>query len=106
MAGFLSIQLWEVQGDNDPVDVVEIGGTPLETAGVYSVKALGAYAMIDGGELDWKIICIRADHPLAPKLNDISDVERWHLFCSFFNTNASLRSSRIVDVHYGSSCRT
>lgn len=58
------------------MDVVEIGGTPLETAGVYCVKALGAYAMIDGGELDWKIICIRADHPLANKLNDITDVER------------------------------
>lgn len=66
-----------IQGDNDPVDVVEIGGTPLETAGVYSVKALGAYAMIDDGELDWKVICIRADNPLAPKLNDITDVERW-----------------------------
>ncbi|EIE26764.1 inorganic pyrophosphatase, partial [Coccomyxa subellipsoidea C-169] len=65
-----------VGGDNDPVDVVEIGGTPLETAGVYTVKALGAYAMIDSGELDWKIICIRSDHPLAPKLNDITDVER------------------------------
>ncbi len=64
-----------LQGDNDPVDVVEIGGTPLDTAGVYSVKALGAYAMIDGGELDWKIICIRSDHPLAPVLNDIADVE-------------------------------
>lgn len=59
------------------MDVVEIGGTPLETAGVYTVKALGAYAMIDSGELDWKIICIRSDHPLAPKLNDITDVERW-----------------------------
>ena len=66
-----------MQGDNDPVDVVEIGGTPLDTAGVYSVKALGAYAMIDGGELDWKVICICADHQLAPKLNDITDVERW-----------------------------
>lgn len=64
-----------LQGDNDPVDVVEIGGEPLESAGVYSVKALGAYAMIDGGELDWKIICIRSDHSLAPVLNDIADVE-------------------------------
>ncbi|CAL8467104.1 g6640 [Coccomyxa elongata] len=65
-----------VGGDNDPVDVVEIGGDALATAGVYSVKVLGAYAMIDCGELDWKIICIRTDHPLAPKLIDITDMER------------------------------
>jgi inorganic pyrophosphatase len=66
-----------VQGDNDPVDVVEIGGTCLETAGVYCVKPLGAYAMIDGGELDWKVLCICTDDPLAAKLNDIIDVERY-----------------------------
>ena len=36
----------------------------------------GVYAMIDDGELDWKVICIRADDPLAAKLNDVEDVER------------------------------
>lgn len=43
-----------LQGDNDPVDVVEIGSKQLKTGGVYAVKPLGAYAMIDEGELDWK----------------------------------------------------
>lgn len=42
------------QGDNDPVDVVEIGSRALESGGVYPVKPLGVYAMIDDGELDWK----------------------------------------------------
>jgi inorganic pyrophosphatase len=32
--------------------------------------------MIDDGELDWKVIAIRADDPLAAKLNDVEDVER------------------------------
>jgi inorganic pyrophosphatase len=32
--------------------------------------------MIDDGELDWKVICIRADDPMADKLNDVEDVER------------------------------
>ena len=64
------------QGDNDPVDVVEIGGVPLESGGVYPVKVLGAYAMIDCDELDWKLVCIRADHERAPVLHDIADVER------------------------------
>ncbi|EFN57176.1 hypothetical protein CHLNCDRAFT_56094 [Chlorella variabilis] len=66
----------DAAGDNDPVDVVEIGSTTCEMGGVYPVKPLGVYAMIDDGELDWKVIAIRADDPLAAKLNDVEDVER------------------------------
>lgn len=32
--------------------------------------------MIDDGELDWKVIAIRTDDPLASQLHDISDVEK------------------------------
>ncbi len=32
--------------------------------------------MIDDGELDWKLIAIKSDDPLASQLNDIEDVER------------------------------
>ena len=35
-----------MQGDNDPVDVVEIGSKALETGGVYQVKPLAILAMI------------------------------------------------------------
>ena len=48
-------------GDNDPVDVVEIGTTALEMGGVYTVKPIGIYAMIDEGELDWKLIAINSE---------------------------------------------
>ena len=43
------------QGDNDPVDVVEIGSEALVCGGVYKVKPLAVLAMIDDGELDWKV---------------------------------------------------
>jgi len=43
---------------------------------VTPVKALGALAMIDDGELDWKIICIAASDPMAAKINDVEDVKR------------------------------
>ena len=33
--------------------------------------------MIDDGELDWKLICISADDPLADKLQDIQDVDTY-----------------------------
>lgn len=71
-----SEELGGIAGDNDPVDVVEIGTTQCQQGGVYKVKPLGAYAMIDDGELDWKIVCIRTDDPKADVLNDIEDVER------------------------------
>lgn len=145
-----------LQGDNDPVDVVEIGSAQLKMGGVYRVKPLGegyglrngekshlpacppscsgadtpallaldsvrvprsvlgycrspapagpavsgghntghsplprslrpfspcprpagVYAMIDDGELDWKVIAINIDDPKAASVNDIEDVER------------------------------
>jgi len=63
-------------GDNDPVDLVEIGSEQLKLGGVYKVKPLGVYAMIDEGEVDWKVVCIRADDPKAAQVNDVADVER------------------------------
>eukprot|EP00933_Yihiella_yeosuensis_P079197 TRINITY_DN914_c4_g2_i1.p1 TRINITY_DN914_c4_g2~~TRINITY_DN914_c4_g2_i1.p1 ORF type:complete len:261 (-),score=56.28 TRINITY_DN914_c4_g2_i1:282-1064(-) len=62
-------------GDNDPVDVVEIGSDSIAQGTVEPVKVLGVLAMIDDGELDWKIIGIRSGDKLAAELNDISDVE-------------------------------
>ena len=62
-------------GDNDPLDVVEIGSAATEMGAVTPVKALGVLSMIDDGELDWKLIAVRTDDPLAAQLNDIADVE-------------------------------
>mmetsp|Transcript_21966 Transcript_21966/g.59242 ORF Transcript_21966/g.59242 Transcript_21966/m.59242 type:complete len:282 (+) Transcript_21966:17-862(+) len=62
-------------GDNDPIDVVEIGSKAIEMGAVVPVKPLGVLSMIDDGELDWKVIAIAADDPMASELNDISDVE-------------------------------
>jgi inorganic pyrophosphatase len=62
-------------GDNDPLDVVEIGSESLPQGAVEPVKVLGILAMIDDGELDWKVIAIRPTDALAEQLNDIDDVE-------------------------------
>jgi inorganic pyrophosphatase len=69
-------QLGGVAGDNDPVDVVEIGDAQLKMGGVYRVKPLGVYAMIDDGELDWKVVAINSADPKASKVNTLEDVER------------------------------
>lgn len=64
------------KGDNDPIDVVEIGSALAATGEVKQVKVLGALAMLDEGETDWKIIAIDINDPLAPQLNDVDDLEK------------------------------
>jgi len=63
-------------GDNDPVDVCEIGEKVGEIGQFKVVKVLGTLAMIDEGETDWKIVAIDVNDPLAEQLHDIDDVER------------------------------
>ncbi|KAG6761241.1 hypothetical protein POTOM_034449 [Populus tomentosa] len=63
-------------GDNDPVDVVEIGERRGKIGEILKVKPLAALAMIDEGELDWKIVAISLDDPRASLVNDVDDVEK------------------------------
>ncbi|KAI3827919.1 hypothetical protein L1987_02008 [Smallanthus sonchifolius] len=58
-------------GDNDPVDVVEIGESRGNIGQLMKVKPLGCLAIIDEGELDWKIIAISLDDPRASLVNDV-----------------------------------
>jgi inorganic pyrophosphatase len=63
-------------GDNDPIDVCEIGSRVPKRGEVIQVKALGILAMIDEGETDWKVMCIDIKDELADKVNNLEDVER------------------------------
>ncbi|KAH8548740.1 inorganic pyrophosphatase [Umbelopsis sp. PMI_123] len=66
----------QAKGDNDPIDVCEIGESVGYTGQVKQVKVLGAMALLDEGETDWKIIAVDINDPLADKLTDIGDVEK------------------------------
>jgi len=65
----------KVFGDNDPLDVVEIGSRTHEQGEISRVKVLGALAMIDDGELDWKIIAIDTQDPMAAEVQTMADVQ-------------------------------
>lgn len=65
----------KAKGDNDPIDVCEIGSQTLQRGQVVPVKVLGVMALIDDGETDWKLLVIKADDPLASSLNDVKDIE-------------------------------
>ncbi|KAK1847167.1 inorganic pyrophosphatase [Colletotrichum chrysophilum] len=58
-----------LNGDNDPVDLFDIGQDPGYTGQVKQVKILGGLALADGNETDWKIMGIDIKDPLAPLLN-------------------------------------
>jgi inorganic pyrophosphatase len=63
-------------GDNDPIDIVEIGSVVHHTGTVIRVKVLGAFSMIDEGELDWKIVVIDCNDPIASSIKSDEDVKR------------------------------
>ena len=62
-------------GDNDPLDVMEIGSRTYKMGEMRPVKILGDLELIDQGELDHKIIVIDAADPLAAKLNSAADLK-------------------------------
>jgi len=74
--GVKNPEVEDMAGDNDPVDVVEIGSKTHSMGDVVKVKVLGIYAMIDDGELDWKVICIDVNDPKADAVNCVADVEK------------------------------
>ena len=86
----------KAKGDNDPLDVCEIGEQVGYTGQIKQVKVLGVMALLDEGETDWKVIVVDINDPLASKLNDIEDVER-HLPGLVRATNEWFRIYKIPD---------
>jgi len=65
-------------GDNDPLDVIEIGGMVLEMGSVTPCKVLGSLELIDEGEVDHKILCIAEGSEHYKKINDVEDLEKYY----------------------------
>ncbi|THH33407.1 hypothetical protein EUX98_g777 [Antrodiella citrinella] len=86
----------KARGDNDPLDICEIGEQVGYVGQVKQVKVLGIMALLDEGETDWKVIVVDINDPLASKLNDIEDVER-HLPGLIRATNEWFRIYKIPD---------
>jgi len=63
-------------GDNDPIDVLELGSQVHSSGTVVNVKVLGALGLIDEGEADWKILTIDINDPIADKINELDDIEK------------------------------
>ncbi|KEZ39130.1 hypothetical protein SAPIO_CDS10525 [Scedosporium apiospermum] len=64
------------EGDNDPVDIIDIGSDPGYVGQVKQVKVLGGLALADGEETDWKIIAVDVNDPLAALVSSVEDLEK------------------------------
>ena len=63
-------------GDNDPLDVMEIGSGPLEMGSINPCRVLGSLELIDEGETDHKIICITLSDPDASRIHTMDDLDK------------------------------
>ncbi|KAJ8599405.1 hypothetical protein CTAYLR_009694 [Chrysophaeum taylorii] len=63
-------------GDNDPIDVLQLNAKPCPRGAVQRVRVLGALALIDGGETDWKLLVVDVDDLSDPGVlwRDVADV--------------------------------
>lgn len=62
-------------GDNDPLDVMEVGTRPLAMGSITPCRVLGSLELIDDGETDHKIICISLTDPLASSIHSMADLQ-------------------------------
>jgi inorganic pyrophosphatase len=60
-------------GDGDPLDVLVITRTPIAPGSIIRVRPVGILMMIDGGEVDDKIVAVPAAS-IDPTYNDILDI--------------------------------
>ncbi|KAK0416244.1 hypothetical protein QR680_012371 [Steinernema hermaphroditum] len=66
----------KAKGDNDPIDVIEIGSKIHARGSVVPVKIVGTIALLDEGETDWKLVAITSTDPEADNVNSIEDVNK------------------------------
>jgi len=73
----LKDELYGAPGDDDPLDVLDLGDAPASVGAVVRCLPLGAVCLIDEGQADWKVLVVNVDGkgPLAGA-RSIADVER------------------------------
>uniref|UniRef100_A0A7S1FVZ2 Inorganic diphosphatase n=1 Tax=Corethron hystrix TaxID=216773 RepID=A0A7S1FVZ2_9STRA len=63
-------------GDNDPLDVMEVGFEPLPMGSTRPCRVLGSLELIDEGETDHKVICISLTDKDQSRIHSMYDLER------------------------------
>jgi inorganic pyrophosphatase len=70
-------ELYGAGGDDDPLDVLDLGDAATGVGAVVRCRPLGAVCLIDEGQADWKILAVNVNQP-GPlgDARSVQDVER------------------------------
>lgn len=92
--GFIPRTLWS---DGDALDVLVITSFPLLPGILVEVRPIGVLEMIDGGELDDKVIAVPAHDPRNDHILDIHDLGEHRLkeIDNFFTTYKMLQHKEV-----------
>ncbi len=66
-------------GDHDPLDILVLCSEKIQPLCLVEAKVIGAMVMIDGGEMDDKIIAVAKNDKNVNYLNDISELPEYTL---------------------------
>ena len=62
-------------GDGDPLDVILLGPA-YKRGSIVKAKVIGTMKMLDGGEIDDKILAISSDSIFNSKVNNVNDLDK------------------------------
>nr|PVC50534.1 inorganic pyrophosphatase [Theileria orientalis] len=68
----------ELLGDNDPLDIVDVGRVTRKVGDLVAMKPVGAVSLIDQNEIDWKILGVSPDDEHFDDINDLEDVDVYY----------------------------
>ncbi|UKJ90095.2 inorganic pyrophosphatase [Theileria orientalis] len=68
----------ELLGDNDPLDIVDVGRVTRKVGDLVAMKPVGAVSLIDQNEIDWKILGVAPDDEHFDDINELEDVDVYY----------------------------
>lgn len=95
--GFIPQTLGE---DHDPLDVLVLMQEPVYPLSILRAKPIGIMEMVDGGEMDEKVICVHLDDPAYAELSHINQLQPHMLeeLKRFFLDYKTLEHKKTVEV--------
>lgn len=91
--GFIPLTYAE---DHDPLDALVLCSENIKSGALVECRPIGILHLVDGGELDDKIIAVPTGDPHYNKYNDISELPK-HIFdemCHFFSVYKDLENKK------------
>ncbi|HEC30647.1 MAG TPA: inorganic diphosphatase [Candidatus Yonathbacteria bacterium] len=92
--GFVPQTLWD---DNDALDVIVLATYPLAPGILVRARPVAIMGMIDGGELDDKVIAVPIDDPRWSEVVDLDDINKHTLkeIDHFFSTYKKIQNKEV-----------